>query len=47
MDEELEETDKVTEPHGQYSSSSEEEDNSEEIKFMFHAARAGGFIECL
>jgi len=40
MDEELEETDEVMEPHGQYSVSSEEGDNSEEIKFTFHATRA-------
>ena len=41
MDEELEETDEVMEPHGQSSSSSEEEDNVEEIKVTFQATRAG------
>jgi hypothetical protein len=41
MDKELEGTDEVMKLRGQSSSSSEEEDNIEEIKVMFQATRAG------
>jgi hypothetical protein len=40
-DEELEDRDKVVEPHVQSSSSSEDEDNAEESEVAFRATRAG------
>ena len=40
-DEELEDTDKVVEPHVQSSSSSEDEDAAEETEVAFQATKAG------
>ena len=43
-DEELEERDKVVEPHVQSSSSSEDEDDAEETEVAFCATRAGELV---